>query len=53
MPGETDTMVAQENEDIRKIMYLEMAIIVAHVMYLRYNYYMDFPEDSLVAGSGP
>ncbi len=46
-PGETDAMVAQENEVIRKIMHLEVPNTVAHVMYLRYNYYMDHPEDPL------
>jgi magnesium-protoporphyrin IX monomethyl ester (oxidative) cyclase len=47
LPGETDEMVAQENEVIRKIMHLEVPNTVAHMMYLRYNYYMDHPEDPL------
>ena len=46
-PGETDAMVAKENQVIEKIMHLEKPDTVAHVMYLRYNYYMDHPEDSL------
>ncbi|MBQ7515668.1 MAG: RiPP maturation radical SAM C-methyltransferase [Schwartzia sp.] len=47
LPGETDAMVAQENEVIRKIMHLERPSTVAHMMYLRYNYYMNHPEDPL------
>ncbi len=45
LPGETDAMVAAENEVIPKIMHLEPPNTVAHMMYLRYNYYMDHPED--------
>ena len=45
LPGETDAMIAQENEVIPKIMHLDPPGTVAHMMYLRYNYYMDHPED--------
>ncbi len=47
LPGETDAMVAAENEVIPKIMHLEPPNTVAHMMYLRYNYYMDHPEDPM------
>ena len=45
LPGETDEMMAKDNEVIPKIMHLEPPNTVAHMMYLRYNYYMDHPED--------
>ena len=47
LPGETDEMMAQDDAVIPKIMHLEAPNTVAHMMYLRYNYYMDHPEDPL------
>ena len=45
LPGETDEMIAGDVEVIPKIMHLPPPNTVAHMMYLRYNYYMDHPED--------
>ncbi|MBP5199589.1 MAG: RiPP maturation radical SAM C-methyltransferase [Schwartzia sp.] len=45
LPGETDEMMAQDVAVIPKIMHLEAPNTVAQMMYLRYNYYMDHPED--------
>jgi len=43
----SDEMMAQDDAVIPKIMHLEAPNTVAHMMYLRYNYYMDHPEDPL------
>ena len=48
LPGETDEMMAGDVEVIPKIMHLESPNTVAHMMYLRYNHYMDHPEDETV-----
>ncbi|MBR1553676.1 MAG: RiPP maturation radical SAM C-methyltransferase [Schwartzia sp.] len=45
LPGETDEMIVKDIEVIPKIMHLSPPNTVAQMMYLRYNYYMDHPED--------
>lgn len=48
-PGETPEMCHEGNEVIKKIMHLNPPHTVAHVMYLRHNYYMEHPGENVPA----
>ena len=48
-PGETGDMCHEANEVMKKIMHLNPPHTVAHVMYLRHNYYMDHPDENVPA----